>query len=140
MKQPLGYEGGRDEVLLLRKSIYGLCQSARAFYFHLDSLLRKLGWKRLHAEWAIWVSSNKKSFIGCHVDDMLVGAKRHVADTLRLNLGSYCRLQISEMPQPMLASASRATAVQAQLLATKQPILKKSFGCSKWRIVTQLAP
>lgn len=42
MKQPPGYEDKSGKVLLLRKSIYGLCQSARVFYFYLNKILEKL--------------------------------------------------------------------------------------------------
>lgn len=82
MRQPQGYNNGLERVLKLKKSIYGLCQSPRVFFLHLDGLLKELGWKRLRAEWAIWIAP-KGGFVGCHVDDLLVGAKEEVREELR---------------------------------------------------------
>ena len=97
MKVPPGFESTFPEqsVLRLNKSIYGLCQSARAFYLYLDKLLRQINWKRLHAEWAIWIALDKKGFIGCHVDDMLFGGPPALATFVRNHLSSA--LQITDL-------------------------------------------
>ena len=78
MLQPPGMDDGSGLVLLLHTSIYGLCQSAGAFFNCLDKIMEELGWKRLHAEWAIWISSDKKSFVACYVDDILVGTSEEI--------------------------------------------------------------
>ena len=100
MKLPPGFESryaipnSDKTVFHLNKSIYGLCQSARVFYLHLDALLRQLGWKRLHAEWAIWIAPDKSGFVGCHVDDMLIGATKEIADLVYKHLAAD--LQITD--------------------------------------------
>ena len=73
MRQPMGFEDGSGRVCHLKKSIYGLCQSARAFYQKLDSILLPNGWTRLKTEWAVW-KDKKNNIIGCHVDDMCIAA------------------------------------------------------------------
>ena len=50
MRQPKGFEDDTGRVCLLKRSIYGLCQSARVFY---RRIMEMLGWKRFHAEYAI---------------------------------------------------------------------------------------
>lgn len=94
MKQPPGYDDKSGNVFLLHKSIYGLCQSSRTFYLHLDTIMRELNWRRLHSEWAIWISPDKSSFMASHVDDMLVGASPQDAKLLRTHLEKY--LQITD--------------------------------------------
>ena len=73
MCQPQGFDDGTGRVCKLHKSIYGLCQSARAFYQKLDSILLPNGWVRLNTEWAVW-KDQEGHIIGCHVDDMCVAA------------------------------------------------------------------
>ena len=50
MKQPMGFEDGTARVCKLNKSIYGLCQSARAFYQKLDAVLKNMKWTRINTE------------------------------------------------------------------------------------------
>ena len=89
MRQPPGYYDGTGSVLLLKKSIYGLYQSARCFYQYIDQLLSKIGWRRLHCEWAIWISPCHKAFIGSHVDDFIVAASPSFRDELRKYLDNH---------------------------------------------------
>jgi len=69
MQQPQGFSDGTNRVCRLNKAIYGLCQAARRFYIRLDEILKKLGYKRLAADWAIWIREDG-AFIEVHVDDM----------------------------------------------------------------------
>ena len=39
MQQPHGFKDGSNRVCLLKSSLYGLCQSARAWYSRLDEIL-----------------------------------------------------------------------------------------------------
>lgn len=96
MRQPPEMDDGSKRALKLKKSIYGLCQSSRVFYLHLDAVLGKLGWKRLRAEWAVWIGPGGKGFIGCHVDDMCVGASTMERATLLQHLTS-ANLTINEL-------------------------------------------
>ena len=82
MKQPTGFEDGTGRVCKLKKSIYGLCQSARAFYQKLDSVLKDKHWTRLNTEWAMW-KDPYGNMIGSHVDDMCVVAGPEVRKDLK---------------------------------------------------------
>lgn len=55
MKQPNGFDDGSSRVCRLRKAIYGLCQSARAFFQRLDAVLKARSWISLNTEWAMWI-------------------------------------------------------------------------------------
>ena len=72
MKQPPGYDDNSGRVCKLKKSIYGLCQSARLFYLKLDSVLSELNFERASADWAIWVHRTDKAVLVCHVDDISI--------------------------------------------------------------------
>lgn len=98
MSQPHGFNFGVGKVLRLKKSLYGLCQSSRVFYLHLDSVLSALGWKRLRAEWAVWIGPDgtESGFIGCHVDDMCVGASKETRERLLRHLASS-KLTINDL-------------------------------------------
>ena len=47
-------------------------------------------WRRLHTEWAVWVSPCGTAFVGSHVDDFIIGAsaaqKRDLHDYLSTHL------------------------------------------------------
>ena len=73
MQQPQGFNDGTNRVCHLRKAIYGLCQAARQFYVKLDSAITTLGYRRLNADWAIWIREDG-AYIAAHVDDMAAAA------------------------------------------------------------------
>lgn len=115
MQQPLGFNDGSGRVCLLKSSLYGLCQSARAWYMRLDEILQLINWKRLYSDYAIWISPTGDEFIGAHVDDMSVAAnkvtrklvKRHLRQFLNVsNLGDlsiYVGLTITrDRPRKLL--------------------------------------
>ena len=74
MQQPQGFADGTNRVCRLKKALYGLCQAARQFYIRLDEILRVLNFKRLAADWAIWIRAEDGAFIAVHVDDMAAAA------------------------------------------------------------------
>ena len=88
MRQPQGFEDGTGRVCKPKKSIYGLCQSVRAFYQKLDSILLPNGWVRLNTEWAVW-KDQEGHIIGCHVDDMCVAASSAKPKVLKACLESH---------------------------------------------------
>lgn len=99
MQQPQGYSDGTNKVCLLHKAIYGLHQAARQFYLKLDEVLGEIGYRRLSADWAIWVSSSG-AIIAAHVDDMtacgkeeqLMEAKEKIGKVLEVkDLGDITR-------------------------------------------------
>lgn len=74
MKIPPGVAAEPNEVCLLRKSLYGLKQSARMWNRKLDETLRQMGFKPAEADPCLYVRwRNKKlTFILVYVDDMLI--------------------------------------------------------------------
>jgi Reverse transcriptase (RNA-dependent DNA polymerase) len=53
MECPLGMEHEDDEVLLLKKLLYGLVQSARQFFKKYSTILKKIGFTQSYAEHVI---------------------------------------------------------------------------------------
>lgn len=76
MQQPEGYvkKGKQDYVLKLKKSIYGLKQSARAWNKKINELLTSKGYTRGKADPCLYSKRDKDSwvYILIHVDDILV--------------------------------------------------------------------
>lgn len=77
MKQPDGFikEGSdKTKVLKLKRAIYGLKQSSRAWYKRVDEVLLKLGYKRSDTEPCLYVKSRDKliTMITVYVDDFLI--------------------------------------------------------------------
>lgn len=78
MRQPEGYAmGGPNTVCLLKRSIYGLKQSARVWNRHVDAVFRKLGFKPSSADPCLYVRKrgNTYTYVLIYVDDMLVVCK-----------------------------------------------------------------
>ena len=67
----------RCNVLRLRKSIYGLRQSGRAWWLELSDALESLGFNRVQDEWGLHTRINKdgsSTIVLIYVDDILVAA------------------------------------------------------------------
>ena len=80
MKQPEGFEieGKKDQVCLLKKSLYGLKQSPRQWYKRFDSFMLGHGYSRSMYDSCVYFRKlNDGSFIYLllYVDDMLIAAK-----------------------------------------------------------------
>lgn len=76
MEKPEGYtvENCNDKVLLLRKAIYGLKQSSRAWYERVDDCLTKEGFKKSQLEPCLYTKmyNDVKVMIALYVDDFFV--------------------------------------------------------------------
>ncbi|KXJ71119.1 hypothetical protein RP20_CCG021438 [Aedes albopictus] len=74
MKLPPGVAAEPDEVCLLRKSLYGLKQSAHMWNRKLDETLRQMGFTPADADPCLYVRRRGKNvaYILVYVDDMLV--------------------------------------------------------------------
>jgi hypothetical protein len=91
MKQPEGFEEkGPDWFWRLWKSLYGLKQAGRCWHEKLNSVLEKMGFKRIVCEHSIWVfiRGDVRIIIPVFVDDMTIAAKsksaiQQVKDDLR---------------------------------------------------------
>ena len=79
LKQPQGFVLDKVSVCRLNRSLYGLCQAARAWYTKLHSVLQEIQYYRLWSDMAVWIlkptadSCDTLHFIAAHVDDMICG-------------------------------------------------------------------
>ena len=90
LRQPQGFV--LDSALCaLRRSLYGLCQAARAWYTVLDRALASIQFFRLMTDMAVWVrcpgdTPSSISFVAAHVDDLVCGGSRLVVDSVKAHL------------------------------------------------------
>ena len=72
MRTPPGF--GKKGYWILRKSLYGLCQSPRLFNKHLDKTLRNLGWVSCTFDPCLYRHEQSKAFLCVVVDDMILAS------------------------------------------------------------------
>lgn len=72
--QPFG-DCKKDEVCLLKKSLYGLRQSGKEWNLTLDKLLKLQGMTRSKADPCVYVSKERRLIVGVYVDGLLVIAE-----------------------------------------------------------------
>ena len=76
MKQPQGFEKDPSKVCRLKRSLYGLKQSARMWNFEMDSYLRCAGYVQSGADPCVYVKTGLKPgvifMIALYVDDLLL--------------------------------------------------------------------
>jgi hypothetical protein len=93
-------------VLRLKKSLYGLKQSGRAWWLELSSALELLHFKRIEDEWGLHVRLNNdgsRSFVLIYVDDLLIVDKKETeVDTIISSLASHWKLTPIGYPQHIL--------------------------------------
>jgi hypothetical protein len=74
MTQPPGFSDGTDDVLLLKKTLYGLKQSGHAWREVCEGRLKNMGFKPLgtHKSLFIWRVGDLVELAAVHVDDFAV--------------------------------------------------------------------
>ena len=79
LKQPEGFvsKGYEDYVCKLKRSIYGLKQSARCWNVELDKKLKGMGFKQCKSDPCIYIKNAKEGYciIAVYVDDLIVGGE-----------------------------------------------------------------
>jgi hypothetical protein len=83
MHHPVCFAGDPDTVLRLRKSLYGLCQSPRTWWFKLTKTLKSLGFVPLITDPCVFIHTTSIFFIIMHVDDIVMFTRD---DTLRASV------------------------------------------------------
>lgn len=75
--QPKGYEDGTNRVCRLKKALYGLKESPRAWYECLDEFLKKLKFKKSNFDYCLYVKRMESEVIYSliYVDDLLICGK-----------------------------------------------------------------
>lgn len=96
VSQPKGYEipGRENLVYRLKRALYGLHQSGRAWYFELSKALTEIGLKRI--EWCnCTYFSNNSVVLLVYVDDIVIfGRNEEVIDQVLIKLNSKFDLKI----------------------------------------------
>ena len=76
MDQPVGFEakGHERKVCKLKRSIYGLKQSSRQWYFRFHRAIVSNGFTMIEEDHCVYVKRSKKSFLilSLYVDDILL--------------------------------------------------------------------
>ena len=77
MKQPEGFVQDTKKVCKLQKSIYGLKQSAHAWYEKVSSILEAIGFKRGKADPCVYTKKENGEimYILVYVDDIIIAHK-----------------------------------------------------------------
>ena len=82
MKQPEGFHiGSSHQVCRLRKSLYGLKQSARQWNKKLHSVLTELGFSRIESDRSVYIYSNGevRIIVPIYIDDITLASKSPAA-------------------------------------------------------------
>ena len=85
MDCPEGMESEDDECLMLMRTIYGLVQSARAYFKKFVQVMKDIGFKQSTADPCLFVRRNELgvAYIAMWVDDCLcIGDKRAIDDAI----------------------------------------------------------
>ena len=70
---PIGvYSNNASKCCHLKKALYGLKQSPRLWYQYLSKILAKFDFRVFPYDEGIYINSNSKCILICHVDDILV--------------------------------------------------------------------
>jgi len=82
MKQPEGFHmGSTNQVCRLRKSWYGLKQSARQWNKKLHSVLTELGFSQIESDRSVYIYSNGevRIIVPIYIDDITLASKSSTA-------------------------------------------------------------
>jgi hypothetical protein len=105
MLPPDGMVAPPGMVLRLLKSLYGLPQSGRNWYTHLDSNLTEAGFRRMEEDTCLYVRICKEivTIVAVYVDDMYVAASNNETIVELVDfLKSKYKLKILGVPQHLL--------------------------------------
>jgi Reverse transcriptase (RNA-dependent DNA polymerase) len=87
LESPKGIKGKDNECVLLKKSLYGLVQSARQLFKKLIQVLTLIGFKQSNAESCFLILNGKfgKVVIAIHVDDCYtIGSEEALQEVIQL--------------------------------------------------------
>jgi hypothetical protein len=108
MRQPKGFEvkGKEDHVCKLKKSIYGLHQSARNWYGTMCSILAMIGYLPLISEPSLFTKKGKDGetigILALYVDDLVLAGTTQVLDEMRQHLDSKLKMKWNQDPKLLL--------------------------------------
>ena len=99
MRQPPGFElaGREHQVCELRKTLYGLKQSGRAWYQKLDSHLRSTGFARTYADNCVYVrglGTVDVIIVAVYVDDLIIiGEVKSTVNAMKNELAAHSKMR-----------------------------------------------
>ena len=105
MECPDGMDKGFNECLLLRKTIYGLVQAARAFNKKLVRVLQAIGFVKSDADPCLFIRKNNGGIVYMiiHVDDIYtVGHPKELADAIN-GIKKYFKIKVEENTKDYLS-------------------------------------
>ncbi|KAI7953544.1 hypothetical protein MJO28_006091 [Puccinia striiformis f. sp. tritici] len=92
LEQPEGFDDGSGRVWKLKKSIYGLKQSARLWHIEVEKFLKKIGFEKTYGDECVFIRTKNRqsSIIYLHVDDMIItGDEKEIEDVKALIKGKW---------------------------------------------------
>ena len=96
MECPEGLEHENDEVLLLKKSLYGLVQAAGQFHKKWTEILINIGFEVNLADLCLFAKENKL-FIGTYVDDnYVIGKEEDIVEFIEDVKGQGLKLTVEK--------------------------------------------
>lgn len=100
MEQPEGFNDGTERVCKLRKGLYGLKQSPRAWNDTINELLIECGMYRIKSDNCVYVDSTKTLFLSLYVDDGLIfSATQEEANSIISQMRDKIELTVSDARQ-----------------------------------------
>lgn len=128
MKQPPGFEDGSNHVLLLKKSLYGLKQSGRAWRMELNKALISAHFSRSNADPSIFtrLDGNNISIIAVHIDDMAIAASTpDLIERIKKEIASHFEItDLGELTQIVGLEIARDRGRRTLFLSQKQYVNK----------------
>ena len=108
-----------NEYWLSLKALYGLKQAGRMWYFTIHNVYMKLGYKRLHSDWSVYIRIKRDSIviIGMSVDDLAIACK-HIEE-LRIVIEEISKcFKITNLGELTWILACRVTRDRSKRLIT----------------------
>jgi hypothetical protein len=96
MDCPHGMDHENDECLRLRKTIYGLVQSARAFFKRFRDVLLEIGFEQSSADPCLMIRRNKLGvvYMALYVDDIYASGDEPALDDSIIGLRKYFKIKV----------------------------------------------
>ena len=97
LKQPEGFvvKGYEEHVCKLKRSIYGLKQSARCWNSELDKKLKNMNFQQCKSDPCIYIKDTTEGYciIAVYVDDLIVGGENEKnIELTKKNISKYLKL------------------------------------------------
>jgi hypothetical protein len=131
MTQPEGFEDGSNRVCRLKKGLYGLKQSPRAWNNRFNDFVEQLGLKRSAEDQCLYHSNSKETgrvMMTLYVDDgLLCASESKIMDELLQKLGREFKITIED-PHCYVGMEITQSQDRAEIRVTQQGYVKKMLS------------